>query len=84
MADARTFEFTVAEGRSAEAVLAQARAQARGAGIAMAGDAASGAFSGVASGTYVVEGRRLKVEVTKKPGLLPWGMVESTLRRLFS
>lgn len=84
MADARTFEFSVAEGRTPEAVLAQARAQARGAGIAMVGDAVSGSFQGMAAGTYLVEGRRLKVEVTKKPGLLPWGMVESTLRKLFS
>ena len=84
MADARSFEFSVAEGRTAEEVLAQAKAQARGAGIAMVGDAASGSFQGVASGTYTVEGRRLKIQVTKKPGLVPWGMVESTLRKLFS
>jgi hypothetical protein len=84
MAESRTFEFAVADGHSPEDVLAKARSQARGAGIALAGDASAGTFQGTASGTYTVEGRRLKIEVTKKPGLVPWGLVESTLRKLFS
>lgn len=84
MAEPRAFEFAVAEGRSAEDVLAQARSQARQAGIALSGDALSGSFKGTAQGTYAVDGRRLRVEVTQKPGFVPWGIVESTLRRLFS
>ena len=84
MSDSRSFEFDVAEGRTAAQILEQARVQAKGAGIAMQGDATSGSFRGTATGTYSVDGRRLKVEVTSKPGLVPWKMVESALRRLFS
>lgn len=83
MAETRSFEFSVAEGRSADDVLAKAREQARGAGIALLGDSTSGTFRGAASGTYAVEGRRLRVEVTDKPRFVPWMMVESTLARLF-
>jgi hypothetical protein len=84
VSDTRTFEFDVAEGRTAAQVLERARAQAKGAGIALHGDANAGSFRGTATGTYTVEGRRLKVEVTSKPGLVPWKLVESALRRLFA
>lgn len=84
MSDTRSFEFDVAEGRTADQVLEQARAKAKGAGIALHGDATAGSFRGTATGTYAVEGRRLRVEVTSKPGLVPWKMVESALRRLFA
>lgn len=84
MAESRTYEFAVAEGLSAEQLLAQARQQARGAGIALTGDAAAGAFKGTAAGTYTVVGRTLKVVVTEKPAFVPWGMVEGALRRVFS
>jgi hypothetical protein len=84
VSDTRSFEFDVAEGRTAAQILEQARAQAKGAGIALHGDASSGSFRGTATGTYSVDGRRLRVEVTSKPGLVPWKLVESALRRLFS
>ena len=80
----RSFEFAVGEGRTAEQLLTQAKAQARKAGIALQGDASTGSFKGTAAGTYTVEGRSLKVEVTSKPIFVPWGIVESTLRRLFA
>jgi hypothetical protein len=84
LAETRSFEFAVAEGRTPAEMLEQARAQARKAGIAMQGDATSGSFKGTATGTYAVEGRRLKVEVTHKPVFVPWKMVESALQRLFA
>lgn len=84
MAESRSFEFAVAEGRTPADILAQARTEAKKAGIAMAGDATSGSFKGTATGTYAVEGRRLRVEVTQKPGFVPWKLVESALRRLFA
>jgi hypothetical protein len=84
VAEPRTFEFAVAEGKTPEDLLAQARHQARGAGIALTGDATHGSFRGTAAGTYTVVGRTLKVEVTEKPGFVPWGLVEGALKRLFS
>lgn len=83
MSDARQFEFAVPAGSSPEAVLARARAQAQGAGITLTGDACEGRFEGTASGTYRVAGQVLHVEVARKPAFVPWGLVESTLRRLF-
>jgi hypothetical protein len=82
--ETRSFEFAMAEGRTTADVLEQARAEARKAGIALAGDESSGSFKGTATGTYAVEGRRLRVEVTQKPGFVPWKLVESALRRLFA
>jgi hypothetical protein len=84
VAEMRSFEFAVAEGKTPAEILEQAREEARKAGIAMQGDATSGSFRGAASGTYAVDGRRLKVEVTEKPGFVPWKWVESALQRLFS
>lgn len=84
MAEPRSFEFQFAEGRSAADVLEKARAQAREAGIALQGDANGGTFRGTATGTYAVEGRRLKVEVHSKPAFVPWKLVESALQRLFA
>lgn len=84
MADVRFFEFAVADGKSADDVLTRAREQARKAGIALVGDDTRGSFRGTASGTYAVDGRRLRVEVTEKPRFVPWSMIESTLQRLFS
>ncbi|MFM8979069.1 MAG: hypothetical protein ACKOSS_01190 [Planctomycetia bacterium] len=83
MPDARPFEFPIPPGSSPEAVLARARAQAQGAGVTLTGDAHAGSFDGAASGTYRVEGQVLHVEVARKPAFVPWGLVESTLRRLF-
>ena len=84
MAEPRSFEFQVAEGRTAGDVLEKARAEARSAGIALQGDATSGTFRGTASGTYTVQGRSLKVEVLTKPAFVPWKLVESALHKLFS
>lgn len=83
MPETRSFEFAVAEGLTADDVLAKAREQARQAGIALTGDAARGSFRGAASGTYTVDGRRLRVEVTDKPRFVPWSLVESALTKLF-
>ena len=84
MAEARSFEFSVADGKTAADVLEQAKVEARKAGIALQGDASGGTFRGTATGTYAVDGRTLRVEVTQKPGFVPWKLVESALKRLFS
>jgi hypothetical protein len=81
----KTFEIAVAEDVSTEDILARARDTARGAGIALTGDQDAGRFEGTATGNYTVdaEARMIRVEVTDKPGFVPWGMVESALRKVF-
>lgn len=81
---AKSFEFAIAEDTDAAAVLARARDEARKSGIVMEGDASEGRFRGTAEGTYRVDGANLQVEVTNKPGFVPWKMVESALRKVFS
>lgn len=81
----KTFEIPVADGASTEEIVGRARDAARGAGIALTGDESAGRFEGTATGTYRVdlESRTIHVEVTDKPSFVPWGMVESGLRKVF-
>ena len=85
MSSAKTFEITVDEGIEAADIMARAREAARGAGIVISGDDATGQFKGTAEGTYSVnvESRLIRVDVTSKPAFVPWGMVESALRKVF-
>jgi len=83
VSQARTFEIEVPGEEPAESVLSRAREAARGAGIAMTGDAQRGSFRGTAEGTYEVTGRTIRIAVAQKPAFVSWGMVESSLRRVF-
>lgn len=83
MSDTRTFEFTVPDERSADALMDQARSKARDVGIVIRGDGAGGDFQGAAQGRYVVAGRTVTVEVEKKPAFVPWKLIESGLRKMF-
>ena len=81
----KTFEIPVADDASTEEILGRARDAARGAGIALTGDDTAGRFEGTATGNYTVDlaSRTIRVEVTDKPGFVPWQMVESALRKVF-
>lgn len=81
----KTFDIPVADGVSTEAILDRAKDAARGAGIALTGDENAGRFEGTATGSYAVDldNRTIRVEVTDKPGFVPWSMVESALRKVF-
>jgi hypothetical protein len=81
--ESKVFTFEVGADRTAEQVMAQARAKAREVGIAIQGDAASGSFKGAADGRYTVEGNVLRVEVEKKPAFVPWKLIEGGLKKLF-
>jgi hypothetical protein len=85
VSSAKTFEIPVAEGVDPAAVLSRAQDVARGAGIVIAGDDAAGTFRGTADGTYAVDvaTRLIRIEVTNKPGFVPWGIIESALRKAF-
>ena len=85
MSSPKTFEIAVDEGVDAAAILTRAQEAARGAGIVIAGDNGNGTFRGTAEGSYTVDvdARMIRVEVTNKPGFVPWSMVESALRKVF-
>jgi hypothetical protein len=84
LSSTRTFEFEVAEGASGAALMEQARSRARQAGIAISGDESGGSFKGTATGSYVIDGRTVRVQVDSKPAFVPWAMIESGLRRMFT
>jgi hypothetical protein len=81
----KTFEINVEEGVDAASILARAQDAARGAGIVIAGNGDGGTFRGTAQGSYVIDeaARLVRVEVTSKPGFVPWTMIESALRKVF-
>ncbi len=83
MASEKVYEVEVPESLSLEEGLHEARARARGVGIRLEGDVTGGTFSGPAEGRYTVSGRRLRLEVSKKPAFVPWALVESGLRKVF-
>jgi hypothetical protein len=80
---AQSFSFTVPAGRSAADVLRRVRREAASKGVSFEGDEKKGQFTGMASGTYAVDGQTVAVTVDKKPSFVPWGMIESALRGLF-
>ena len=83
MADGKTYEVEVPADVPLEQGLADARSRARGVGIDLVGDVGGGSFSGTAEGRYEVDGRRLRLVVTKKPSFVPWKLVEAGLRQVF-
>lgn len=83
MAQSMVYEVEMPADVSLEDGLAEAQAKARGAGISLVGDTGSGVFEGVASGRYQVEGRRLRLEVDKKPVFVTWALVEMGLKQVF-
>lgn len=85
VSSAKTFEIEVDEGVDAAAIISRAQETARGAGIVISGDNDGGTFRGTAQGSYAVDvaARMIRIEVTSKPGFVPWGMVESALRKVF-
>jgi len=80
----KSFEFPIADDVDVDAMMTKAKSEARSSGIVIEGDDASGRFKGTAEGTYAVDGSTLRVEVTNKPGIVPWGLVEKALRKVFS
>ena len=62
-------------------MLDEARRRARGAGIRLTGDERAGTFDGLATGTYAVLGKTIRIQVDDKPAFVPWALVEKSLRR---
>ena len=65
-------------------IIAKAKTAARDHGVDLTGDGQTGHFSGLGiEGSYLIFEDTLAIEISKKPFILPWGMVESTLRNYF-
>jgi hypothetical protein len=66
-------------------VIAKARVAARDNGVNFEGDDQTGHFSGHGiEGSYLILENTLAIHITKKPFIMPWGMIEKTLRNYFA
>lgn len=78
----RTFEIQTT--KDPDTLVREAKEVAKENDATLTGDARSGNFSGKGvEGSYEVEGRTVKVTITKKPRLVPWSIVESTIKGFF-
>ncbi len=76
--------FEVKLNGDADTVIARARAAAHKNGVHFDGDAQTGHFAGHGiEGSYLILEDILSVQIAKKPLIMPWGMIESTLHKLF-
>ena len=63
---------------------ARAQKELAGQGVSLDGDCTSGTFAGKGfSGRYSVQGQRLLLVIEKKPLLVPWSLVEMSVRAYF-
>ena len=81
---AQTYRFPIPSGKSAAELLEKAKAAGKARKIAFSGDDKAGRFQGVAEGSYAVEAGTLTIVVDKKPAFVPWMMIETALKDLFS
>jgi hypothetical protein len=69
----------------AEQLIARAQAGAEKNGVAFAGDASTGNFSGKGiEGSYLIEGEMLKIDISKKPMVMPWALIETSVKKFFA
>lgn len=77
--------FEIKLQRPASDIIADAKATAQRKGVKFEGDTEKGEFSGMGlGGSYSIVGDILSVQVTSKPMLLSWPMIESAVRGYFS
>jgi hypothetical protein len=66
-------------------IIAKAREAARHNGIHFVGDGQTGHFAGHGiEGSYLIMDDILSVQIAKKPFIMPWSLIESTLRNYFA
>jgi len=66
-------------------VIAKAKVAARDKGIRFEGDGQTGHFSGHGiEGSYLILEDTLAIQISKKPFIMPWSMIETTLRDYFA
>jgi hypothetical protein len=76
--------FEIKLNRNPDDIIAQARDAARSNGIHFVGDGQMGRFSGHGiEGSYLILDDILSVQISKKPFIMPWSLIESTLRNYF-
>lgn len=66
-------------------VVEKARDAAAGNGVKFEGDEQQGRFAGHGiEGLYTIQEAQVMIQISRKPIIMPWSMIESSLRKFFS
>jgi hypothetical protein len=77
--------FEVKLNGNPDRIIAKAKEVAQTNGIDFVGDDQTGHFAGHGiEGSYLILEDTLCVQIAKKPFLLPWGLIESMLKKCFT
>lgn len=83
MSKAKT--YTVVLSKTPESVIAKARKTASSNGFDFLGDETEGRFTGKGlHGRYRIDGAEMSITIDKKPLILPWGLIESSIKSFFA
>jgi len=77
--------FEVKLNGNPDKIIAKAKEVAQTSGMHFVGDDQTGHFAGHGiEGSYLILEDILCVQIAKKPLILPWGLIESTLKKYFT
>lgn len=83
MSKAKTYTVTLS--REPVAVIDKARKTAGKHGFDFSGDENSGQFAGKGlHGRYEIDGAVMSIVIDRKPLILPWGVIESSIKSFFA
>ncbi|WP_228719977.1 hypothetical protein [Methylococcus geothermalis] len=72
-------------GSEPQSLVAKAEKAAREKGMVFSGDETTGSFSGNGvEGVYEFRGDLLAITITKKPFVLPWAVIEASVKSFFA
>lgn len=76
--------FEIKLNRDPDEFIAKARAMAHSHGVLFEGDGQTGHFAGHGiEGSYLILEDTLSIQISKKPFIMPWSLIESTVRKYF-
>lgn len=83
MSKTKTFAFPLSQ--EPDLVVAKARKAAAENGVRFDGDHQQGQFAGHGiEGFYSIGEAELTVQISRKPIIMPWSMIESSMRKFFA
>lgn len=79
----KSFEFKLHS--DPDDVIARARLAARENGVNFEGDGQTGRFAGHGiEGSYLILEDTLSLKISKKPFIMPWSLIEASVRKFFA
>lgn len=79
----KSFEFKLHS--DPDDVIARARLAARENGVIFEGDGQTGRFAGHGiEGSYLILEDTLSLKISKKPFIMPWSLIEASVRKFFA